>query len=146
MGYRSDVRLVTTKDGYEELEKYIKEQLEKGNDEYLYNVLEESDFREETKHFVFVGWDSVKYNQESYELLNTALEEIGEKGFGYSLVVNGEEIGDVQDISVKDKQKNYITMPAIFCNFDDRYTMKELEYEEERIANKTKDKEYECEL
>ena len=50
MGYRSDIRIVTTKDGFEKLKEFVKKYLEeKKLDIKEYNLLEELDTKADGK-------------------------------------------------------------------------------------------------
>lgn len=56
MGYRSDVRIMTTKKGFKELNEYVKDYLSKLNhDEY--NLLDNLEFKAENDYAVYFGWN-----------------------------------------------------------------------------------------
>ena len=55
MGYRSDIRIVTTKDGFEKLKEFVKKYLEeKKLDIKEYNLLEELDTKADGKNNVIL--------------------------------------------------------------------------------------------
>ena len=64
MGYRSDVRIITTKDGFEKMMNYINEELSKKENENYDNPLNKLDAKEETTNLI-------KYSCRSKECNNT---------------------------------------------------------------------------
>lgn len=61
MGYRSDIRIVTTKDGFEKLKEFVKKYLEeKKLDIKEYNLLEELDTKADGKEQCYFGWNGPK--------------------------------------------------------------------------------------
>ena len=59
MGYRSNVRILTSKNGYEKLQKHVSEYLKEKNIDY--NLLENSDLRFVSSKGVLIGWNYIKW-------------------------------------------------------------------------------------
>ena len=55
MGYRSNIRIITSKDGYEKLKEFVTNYLKEHNEDY--NLLEECDIRQKGKNQVNFGWN-----------------------------------------------------------------------------------------
>lgn len=66
MGYRSDVRIILSIDGFNELSKHVKEylKLNKLNDHY--NYLKYMDVVHRTKDAIYFGWNDIKW-YETYD-------------------------------------------------------------------------------
>ena len=63
MGYRSDVRIVTSKRGYNELKKSIQDYY-KENDipkDYQFDLLNNTNVMEINKYQVYLGWNNIKW-------------------------------------------------------------------------------------
>ena len=70
MGYRSDIRIVTTKDGFEKLKEFVKKYLEeKKLDIKEYNLLEELDTKADGKEQCYFGWNGLKWYSSSNSLI-----------------------------------------------------------------------------
>ena len=67
MGYRSDVRIVTSKKGFKKLNDYVKNYLKDKNEDY--NLLEHLDFKVENSYEKYFGWNGIKWYDgcEGYE-------------------------------------------------------------------------------
>ena len=63
MAYRSDVRIIVSKNGYEELKKYVDNNLPV--EEKKYNLLENTDLKLFKDDQVLLGWNSVKWYEYS---------------------------------------------------------------------------------
>lgn len=147
MGYRSDVRIITTKDGFEKMMNYINEELSKKENENYDNPLNKLDAKEETTNLIMFGWDWIKYDSLnlSYKLVQDSLKKLEESNISYSICINGEEIGDVERYrfdSEKDKEIK-IPVPSIGCKFDDKETKKDLEFAEKELQEYIEETNYE---
>lgn len=70
MGYRSDIRIVTTKDGFEKLKEFVKKYLEeKKLDIKEYNLLEELDTKADGKEQCYFGWNGLNGMKEIIQKL-----------------------------------------------------------------------------
>lgn len=99
MGYRSDVRIATTREGYDLICERV-DGLSEGLDSYpLIGTKRQPEFFEEQDGSVVFGWDWVKWYDGMYpDITNitTALLEIEGAGVPYEFCRVGEEYDDVE--------------------------------------------------
>lgn len=99
MGYRSDVRIATTREGYDQICRRVDE-LSEGHDTYpLIGTKRPSEFFEEQDGSVVFGWDWVKwYDGMLADVTNvmTALSEIDRAGKPCEFCRVGEEYDDIE--------------------------------------------------
>ena len=102
MGYRSDIRIRTTKEGYEVMKKfvenYIKEKELKGTD---WNLLEHAEITE-AEDSITLDWNYLKWYEgiNGYEDVNAimkSLDELSDKDIDYQYMRIGEEIDDIDE-------------------------------------------------
>ena len=129
MGYRSDVRIVTTRDGFEKLKdfnnKYLKEK------DWKYGSLIDSlDVFEKSKNACYMGWNNIKWydGYKEYEDVNAIMEGLDylkKQDYSYRFARIGEEYTDIDseyyDSINKDGQD--LEFPYIDRSFDDDYTL-----------------------
>lgn len=99
MGYRSDVRIATTHEGYERVCKRVDELSEGRNTYPLIGTKRIPVFFEEQDGSVVFGWDWVKWYDGMYaDVTNvtTALAEIESAGVPYEFCRVGEEYDDIE--------------------------------------------------
>lgn len=106
MGYRSDVRIRTTKEGYELMkkfvEKYIKEKIpkEKRNG-YDYNLLNSAEITEEfdcvTLDWTYMKWYEYCGGYEDVDAIMNSLDILDEKDIDYQYMRIGEENDDIDE-------------------------------------------------
>jgi histidyl-tRNA synthetase len=99
MGYRSDVRIITSKKGFNELEKYITKYLKGKND---WNLLHQLDVDNSNDYERYFGWNSVKWyeNSEGFEDVDavmSGLQHLEEKDLSYRYARMGESYGDYEE-------------------------------------------------
>lgn len=126
MGYRSDVRIITTRKGFRELKRFVDNYL-KGKEDYKYNLLNDLDINEETKYAKYIGWNSVKwYEFSDFEDVNAIMEglqHLKEKDFSYRFARIGESYDDYDEHyyeSDKEKEQD-LEYPSVCRYFDDEY-------------------------
>lgn len=102
MGYRSDVRIRTTKEGYEVMKKfvenYIKEKELKGTD---WNLLEHA-IKTEMEGIITLDWNYVKWYEgikgyEDVDAIMKSLDELSDKDIDYQYMRIGEEDDDIEE-------------------------------------------------
>ena len=127
MGYRSDVRIMTTKKGYEELKKYTDKYLE--DKKYSYgNLLDDLQISEETKFAKYFGWDSIKWydgceGYEDVDAIMNGLDHLEENNYSYRFARIGESYDDYDEkyfeSDIEDEQD--LEYPSMTRYFDDDY-------------------------
>lgn len=99
MGYRSDVRIATSREGYERICRRVDE-LSAGRNTYpLIGTKRIPEFYEEQGGSVAFGWDWIKWYEGMYvDVTNvmTALAEIEEACLPYEFCRVGEEYDDIE--------------------------------------------------
>lgn len=106
MGYRSDIRIRTTAEGYEVMkkfvEKYIEEKVpqEKRN-VYDYNLLKAA-IKTEMSGIITLDWNYMKWYEgemgyEDVTAIMKSLDELSEKDIDYQYMRIGEEIDDIDE-------------------------------------------------
>lgn len=100
MGYRSDVRIITTKKGYNELKKYVDAYLK--NREIDYNLLDNCDVFKHGNEEYYFGWDNVKWyeNYEGFEdvdAIESGLDFLANNGYSFKFSRMGESYEDYDE-------------------------------------------------
>lgn len=142
MGYRSDIRIITSKDGFEKLKEFIKEYLKDNKEDY--NLLEECDIKEEGKEQCYFGWNYVKWYEHDYPeviAIMEGLNHLGENEYSYRYMRIGESYDDIEEQSYDgEKDENiYLEYPNMLREFDDNYIIESIK--ENQIENEEKNKE-----
>lgn len=129
MGYKSDVRIVTSKQGYKELLKCVDKYYKDNNipKEHQYILLNNLDVDISNKYQKYFGWNFIKWN--SYEDKNAiehSLKILQEKGFSYRYSRIGESYNDYEeDYFDSPKEKNLkLKYPEFERYFNDKYIEK----------------------
>ena len=140
MGYRSEVRIMTTKKGFNELNKYVKNYLSKLNhDEY--NLLDNLEFKAENDYAVYFGWSWVKWysSYDSVSAIESGLNHLREKDMSFRFARIGENYDDYEEDSHESEKEDEqdLEYPSMIRDFDDSYVIEEME----RVSPV---KEYEC--
>ena len=126
MGYRSDIRIVTSKEGYEKLKEFVKKYLEEHNKDY--NLLEECDIKQEGKSQIYFGWNSLKWYENSYDEVDAIMEGLnylGENEYSYRYSRIGESYDDYEEqyYDGNKEKENYLEYPNLIREFDDEYIL-----------------------
>lgn len=127
MGYRSDVRIITSKKGFKELNNYVKDYLSK-IDESNYNLMEDLKFKVENKYSCYFGWNWVKWYENSYpsvDAIMSGLEHLREKDLSFRYSRIGENYDDYETDyheSEKEEEQDF-EYPSILREFDDDYVI-----------------------
>lgn len=126
MGYRSDIRIITSKDGFEKLKEFVKEYLKEHNEDY--NLLEECDIKQEGKKQYYLGWNYVKWYENDYTNVDAIMEglnHLGENEYSYRYMRIGESYDDIEEQSYDgEKDENiYLEYPNMIREFDDNYIL-----------------------
>ena len=142
MGYRSDVRIITTRKGFDELKKYTDNYLKERNWKNG-NLLDDCNVYCETKDSKYFGWDGIKWydNFDVYEdvdAIMNRLNDLANKDLSYRYARIGEEYSDYAEDFYDSSNKNEQSLeyPSFLRYFDDDWTtenIKEYEKKEEEV-------------
>lgn len=135
MSYRSDVRIIVSKKGYEELKKYVDNNLP--IEEKKYNLLDNTDLKLFRDDQVLLGWNSVKWYEYSdfkeVDSIMNGLIDLQEKEYSYRYARIGEQMDDIEEKYVDGNNDSniYLEYPEIDRYFYDDHFIIEPEKEEE---------------
>lgn len=134
MGYRSDVRIVTSRKGYEELKKFVENYLK--DDKETENLLKSLNVCKIGKDQCYFGWNYVKWYQYDYkddDAIMEGLYELGSKEFSYRFLRIGESYDDIEeDYCTYEEDLEY---PSLIREFDDNYVMSMIKEVDEKTRN-----------
>lgn len=126
MSYRSDVRIITSKKGFKELEKYVKTHLAYANDKD-YNIMDNMKFKVENDYSCYFGWDYVKWygTFDSVNAVMEGLEHLKAKDMSYRFSRIGESYDDIEEDSYESKKEEEqdLEYPSMLREFDDDYVI-----------------------
>jgi len=120
MGYRSDVRIITSRKGYDKL----KEEVNKYNEKYDidFNLLDKPDVKLWNDGEVYLGWNSIKWYEYSGEgpvkAIMNGLSEIKEDNYSYSYARLGEDATDYEE-EMSQGEEGYLDFPQLERYFND---------------------------
>lgn len=122
MGYRSDVRIITSKKGFEELTNFVKKYL--GEIDCKYNLLDNLQINEDRGDQIYFGWDYVKWYEgcEGYEditAIENGLDHLSTKGYGYRFARIGEEYTDYEERCDDGDDEDWLDWIYVTRKFDD---------------------------
>lgn len=142
MGYRSDIRIVTSKEGFEKLQEFVRNHLKKNKENY--NLLEECDIKQEGKNQCYFGWNWVKWYEHDYPevvAIMEGLNHLGENEYSYRYMRIGESYEDIEEQSYDGEKENEIDLeyPNMLREFDDEYIIQSIK--EKPIIDKEENKE-----
>lgn len=144
MGYRSNVRIIVSKKGYEELKKFNIEYLtEVGREqpdkegfavnEWVNNVnlLNHLDVFAENEEFVYFGWDDIKWydgslGYPSVNAISDGLDSILQDGYSYRFGIIGEDDTDMEiqeHIGEREEELPYLEYERSFLDNDMKHVL-----------------------
>lgn len=126
MGYKSDVRIITSKDGFEILKEFVKKYLKEHNEDY--NLLEKCDIKQEGKEQYYFGWNYIKWYENDYKDVDAIMEGLnylGEKEYSYRYMRIGESYDDFEEqyYDGQREEKMHLEFPCVTRAFDDEYLL-----------------------
>lgn len=136
MGYRTDVRMITTMEGYKCVQDCVAEQ----ND---VEILLQPDIEKQYNDIVYLGWSDIKGME--VDTLKDICDELIDRDITFRSMYLGETLDDIEEnahTNQNDEDK-YIPYPSIVRNFDDKETEKELRGYTNSL-NCEKEEEMEC--
>ena len=124
MGYRSDVRIVTSKKGYKELMKNIADYYKKNNvpKEYQYDLINHVNINCENKYQKYFGWDNIKwYSYPDVNAIEEGLHRLEEKDLSFRFARLGEDYGDYEEYyhDSSNEKEPVLEWPYVQRYFDD---------------------------
>lgn len=137
MGYRSDVRIVTSKKGFDELRKFTDNILKEKNWKYG-NLLDQCKMIYENKYSKYFGWDSIKWYEYcddyvSVDAIMKGLNHLREQDLSYRYARLGESLDDYEESYYESDQEDEqdLEYPCLLRQFDDNYTIENMmEYDD----------------
>lgn len=123
MAYRSDVRIVVSSKGYEELKKYVSDNLPP--DLKQYNLLDNTDLKLLRKDQIMLGWNAVKWYEyadfEEVDSIMDGLDSLKDKNYSYRYVRLGEQFDDIDEKYVDGESDKdiFLEYPQIERYFND---------------------------
>jgi hypothetical protein len=130
MGYRSDVRILTTKKGYKELKNFTENYTKEKN---CYNLLNNPEIFNKNNTCCYIGWNYLKWYEDYSEVdaIIKGLDYLKEKDISYRLAVCGEDYSDYQEDIYNSKRENFVDLdyPSLIREFDDEYIIDNMNHE-----------------
>ena len=108
MGYRSEVKIATTREGYERICKRVDEMGAGSKATQLIGAKITPDYREDFDDAVVFGWDWIKWYDGDYEEITNvckALRELPVAGIPYQFCRVGESWDDIEFINCDEDGK-----------------------------------------
>jgi len=142
MGYRSDVRIVTSKKGFKEMKSFINKYYNENKiriDETC-DLLNDLDINEENNNQKYFGWNDIKwYNFPDIEAIEASFKHLKDNDYSYRFARMGEEEGDYEEYSHTSSRsgEDKLEYPVFRRYFDDDWMINNLN------QLKGKNKEYE---
>ena len=138
MGYRSDIRIIVSKNGYKKLKKYVEEHIEKykikeiksdsiaASFNYDYDLLNRLDVSKASAdgNQIYIGWNDLKWydGYEEVDAIMDSLAKLEENGYGYRYSRIGESLDDIEECEADNTEKDgvkYLDYPCISRYFED---------------------------
>ena len=137
MGYRSDVRIALSIDGFNELSRYVHDYFKNSNKHIQYNLLEHMDICHKSKNSIYFGWNDIKWYETQPEIMAIVLgiDHLKKNEYSTRFIRIGQEYDDIYQCFTdgsKDKNIN-VEYPSMIRRFDDSYVF--------RCMDKTHDQE-----
>lgn len=135
MGYRSDIRIVTSKKGFDKLKEYVSDYLKKEKKDDSYNLLNDFTVYKENKYQVYFGWNYLKWYEGSYadvDAIMIGLDKLAENDYSYRYARLGEEYDDYEEQyhESDNEDEQDIEYPNMIREFDDDYVIENLNAQE----------------
>lgn len=91
MGYRSEIRIITSKKGYEKLNEFVEQYLKDTEED---NLLKECDIKNIGKEQCYFGWNDIKWRENDFKDVDAIMEglnHLGENEYSYRYMRIGEK-------------------------------------------------------
>lgn len=132
MGYLSDVRIVTSKKGYEVLDNYVKKYLRDREISRTWNLMKQCNFMKKTENEVCFGWNSLKWYEEYEDVkaVMSGLNNLRKNDYSYNYARIGESYDDFETDCYESNSKGEkdLTYLSVIREFNDDDICEQLEY------------------
>jgi hypothetical protein len=123
MAYRSDVRVVVSKKGYQQLKKYVNDHLPEEYKEY--NLLQNTDVECIEDNEVYLGWNDIKWYEYSdfkeVDSIMDGLDFLRDNEYSFCYARIGENADDYDDSYYDGEKDGMLTFPQLERYFYDDY-------------------------
>lgn len=129
MGYRSDVRIVTTKKGFEYLEKKSDEIMARKENDELHSLLNDLDIYEESKNdVVYMGWNGLKWycDYPEVKIIEDTLTKFPEQDISFRFARMGEDATDYEENYYSADDNEDLPYPYLNRDFNDDYIYEQM--------------------
>lgn len=125
---KSDVRIVTSKKGFEVLKNFVENYIKEHSEEKdIINLLEKIDLKYENSKQCYFGWNEMtnwnEYFNKSVGTISNGLMELEEHNYSYRFYRLGEDKEDYEEYhydATREGEQD-LEYPNIIREFDDRY-------------------------
>ena len=134
LGYRSDVRIVTSKKAFDRLNEIINKKIE-GTE--IDNLLDYCNVKKIGNEVCYFGWNDIKWYEhcEGYEDIDAvedALDQLMDEDLSYNFARMGENVDDYDERcndgdSDEMSEDSYLPYPFMARYFDDEYVEEKIE-------------------
>lgn len=122
---KSDVRIVTSKKGFEELKLFVNNYIKENSlDEDVKNLLDEVDLKYENSKQCYFGWNNKNWNEYSYKSVKAimkGLHYLEDNNYSFNYYRLGEEKEDYDEHCNYSDKEGFLEEPNIIRKFDDKY-------------------------
>ena len=128
MAYRSDVRLIVTKKGYDKLSKFVQKKVK----DISYNLIENCDYKTVHPNVVCMGWDCIKwYEYSDFEDVNAIMDGINylkDNDYSVHYARIGENYDDYDEFYYESdiEEEQDLDYPSFIRAFDDDYVIENM--------------------
>lgn len=140
MGYRSDVRIIVSKNGFEKLKEFVEKYLKENSDgEIEDNLLEMCDVKQEGEEQSYFGWNYLKWYDgcTDVDAIMKGLDYLEDNEYSYRYMIIGENKDDVEERFYDGEKDGEIDLeyPSMIREFDDDYVTKLIKPNNKVIEN-----------
>lgn len=123
MGYRSDVRIVTSQKGFEKLKDFVTNKIANSQNPNMYNLMENLGFEHNNSYSKYFGWNNVKWYYEDVDIVMEGLHKLKEEDLSYRFARLGENFDDYEEESYESEKEEEqdLEYPCVERYFDDDY-------------------------
>jgi len=130
MGYRSDLRVITTKEGLRHIKDFLNNKIE----EIGFNLMDYLVVDKEVKDIAYIGWK--RLNVKETDTIELALYELEEKDISYGYCCIGESLEDITEMNyISDNKKDDLPNISYIRDFDEN----DMEQQLNKYVNSTKE-------